>query len=474
LLDSSCRPVFSLLLALTCAGFSVSCVPADVGYQDVRRTTSERLHADVRWREIDGAKDAARRTKELLRAPLTADAAVQVALLNNRSLQASFEDLGVARAGLVRALRLPNPSADGAILFHSSGDRPELQLRAMEDLSELIVLPLRHGAAKAELEAAKTSVLGSVLDVAFATRSAFLTHQASAQLLELQETVLEATRASFEAAKGLHDAGNLTDLSFATERALYEETTVAHARARMDVVASRETLGALMGLLPEDGSWSVANRLPDLPEAELPVDTLERRALEKSFDLSLVKQRYEAARKRANYSRVRGFLPELGVGVEAERREEWGVGPAAAVSIPLFYQGQGEVGEALAEMRRQREMFADVALRVRAQARSLGTRLTTTRRNAAYYRDVLLPLRNQIVQDAQLEYNAMSIGVFQLLQARRDQIATARQYVDGLREYWMARSEAESLLAGRLSRAFMDSRSTMPATSTSTGSEGLH
>jgi cobalt-zinc-cadmium efflux system outer membrane protein len=216
--------------------------------------------------------------------------------------------------------------------------------------------------------------------------------------------------------------------------------------------------------------FTLAPRLAELPETELSLDTLERSAVEKSLDLSIARHRFEAAAKRANYSRVRGFLPEVGVGVEAERREEWGVGPAAAVSVPLFYQGQGEVAEAVAEMRKQRETYADIAMQVRAEARAAAARLATTRASVAYYRDVLVPLRSQIVDGAMLDYNAMSIGVFQLLQAKREQIATARQYVEGLRDYWLVRAEVDALLAGRLMRDAVTMRS--PPTSSGSSAFG--
>jgi cobalt-zinc-cadmium efflux system outer membrane protein len=44
----------------------------------------------------------------------------------------------------------------------------------------------------------------------------------------------------------------------------------------------------------------------------------------------------------------------------------------------------------------------------------------------------------------------MNIGVFQLLSAKRDQVETARAWVEALRDYWIARAELDQLLAGRL------------------------
>ena len=67
-----------------------------------------------------------------------------------------------------------------------------------------------------------------------------------------------------------------------------------------------------------------------------------------------------------------------------------------------------------------------------------------------YYRDILLPLRERIVHETQLQYNAMQLGVFELLRAREQQIQAAMAYVDTLLDYWLARTDLEQLLSGRL------------------------
>jgi cobalt-zinc-cadmium efflux system outer membrane protein len=117
--------------------------------------------------------------------------------------------------------------------------------------------------------------------------------------------------------------------------------------------------------------------------------------------------------------------------------------------VPLFYQGQGEVGVAKAEMRQQQELFTDVAVNLRASARNAASRLTAKREAVVYYKTVLLPLKQTVVEQTQLEYNGMLVGLFQLLQAKRDQVQTAAAYVDQHREYWIARTNVEQLLAGR-------------------------
>jgi outer membrane protein TolC len=435
--------------------FVQACVPANAGYQDVRRMTSSRIQRDVRWHEHDSVAAADLQTRELLARPLNAEAAVQIALLNNHGLQGAFEELGIARAGLVHALRMPNPTVDAALRFKGSAT-PAIDVLAMEDLSELLFIPMRSGVAGARMDAAKATVAGRVLDVAFEVRIGFYAYQAAAQNCELYRTVLEAVRGSFDAAKRLHEAGNITDLSFANDRALYEESRVAYTRAEATSNARRETLNALMGLWGKSAQWTAETRLPDpAPIAGL-LEKLEQRAVERSLDLELIRHRFEAAAKRANLSTLRGWVPELKAGVSAERGDDgggWAVGPAAALEVPLFYQGQGESGAALSEARQQQKIHADIAVRIRAAARSAATQLQAAAKSAEYFRSTLLPLREEIVKGTQLEYNAMSVGIFQLLQAKRDQIAAAQTYVELLQEYWTLRAEVEQLLAGRLPRS---------------------
>jgi cobalt-zinc-cadmium efflux system outer membrane protein len=125
------------------------------------------------------------------------------------------------------------------------------------------------------------------------------------------------------------------------------------------------------------------------------------------------------------------------------------VGPALRARLPLFDRQQGVVVSRQAELDALRERYVGDAIGIRAAVRAARARVQSSEARAKQYRDTLLPLREQVLQQTVLEYNAMQIGVFQLLQARRDQIETGRSYVATLLEYWKARSALEQLLAGR-------------------------
>jgi cobalt-zinc-cadmium efflux system outer membrane protein len=286
----------------------------------------------------------------------------------------------------------------------------------------------------------------------------------------MRQAVVQATDASREFARRLHEAGNVTDLDFANERATYEQSKLDLARAEAEVLETRERLNGLMGLWgPDAAAWSVANRLPDLPAADPPPGDVEPQAVARSLDLAAARARLTRAARSLGITRSTALVQELEVGASAEREPdgEWAVGPAFAVPIPLFNQGQGAVAAARSDFRRSRNEYAALAVQVRTEARAARNRLTAARARADYYRSVILPLRRNIVEKTQERLNAMLVSPFQLLQARQQEIDAGAQYIAALREYWMARTELEQILNGRVGRLEMRGRFTSNENTTS-------
>jgi outer membrane protein, heavy metal efflux system len=427
-------------------------IPLNAGFDEVKATIHERSRTQIFWNngtDLDG--QATEKLSSLLKGKLSADEAVQIALLNNRDLQAVYSDLGVAQADLVQAGLLSNPIFDGSILFPlSGGGPPGLELSAAMNFLNIFYVPLRKRVAAARFEEVKSRVAGTVLDFAARVRGAFYLHQANEQMLELRQAIARALEASFEIARRLSAAGNITDLDLARERAQFEASKLALRAAEVAVRQSREELNALMGLWGKQTQWQSDQRLPEIPEEPSQMQELEQRALENSIDLLNARQRIVLAGNQLGFNRST-VLPELHAGPRGEREEgSWQLGPTLEFPIPLFDQGQARIGRAAAELRRSQQEYYGLAVRIRSGARAVQDRFEGARDRALYYRDILLPLRERIVNEAQLQYNAMQLGPFQLLRAREQQIQTAVEYIESLRDYWLARADAEQFLSGRL------------------------
>lgn len=438
----------ALLALLTgCAAFD-----QQTGFSNVSATIEARSGRRVVWNsgtELD--VQAVQEVRKLLQNTLTADKAIQIALLNNRELQATYAEMGVAQADLVQAGLLRNPIFNSVISFPASGGQTNLDLGVAVNFLDIFYLPFRKRVAAARFEEAKLRVAATILDFAADVQRAFYRCQADEQMLELLQTIKQALAISFEVAQRLHAAGNITDLDLARERVLLEQAKLDQRTAEVSARLSREELNTLMGLWGQQTAWRIDTRLPDVPEQPLLLSDLESQALRQSLDLAIVRQRLIAAGELAGLNRETALFPETRVGVAAEREEKaWEIGPTIEFPLPLFDQGQARIGRAMAEVRRAEEEYYFLGVRIRSTARALQERLQGAQDRALYYRDILLPLRERIVNETQLQYNAMQLGVFDLLRAREEQIQAAITYVESLHNYWLARADLAQMLSGRL------------------------
>ena len=389
--------------------------------------------------------------REILQKPLTADASVRVALLDNRELRASLHEIGVARGELVQAGVLPNPT------FEVDLRRPQTRGEAIRagfsveyDLTRTILVPLRADAARADLDAARYRSAAAVVSIGYEVRAAFLALQAAMERHAVGVRVLDAFAANRDAARALFAAGNVPELDFTTQEAAYQEARVSIAQLELDVLDRREALNRLLGLHGRETMWRAEGALPPAPDKlDLP-DDLERLAIEASLELAEMRSRLGGAARRTGIARAEGWLPDVSVMVDAEQDgPAWALGGGARFTLPVFDRKQGAVAAREAGFDAQMERYHGAAVDIRSAARETRNRLAATHARARHFQGVVVPARRRVLEQARLQYNAMQIGVFQLLSARREELSAELAYIDALRDFWTARAAVDALLAGR-------------------------
>ncbi len=208
-----------------------------------------------------------------------------------------------------------------------------------------------------------------------------------------------------------------------------------------------------MGLWGAQTTWTIPDRLPELPDEDLPGERLEAQAVSRRLDLDAARQEIITTSQTLGLDRALRFVPLLDVAGHYEHEIEGGVhtiGPSVGLTLPLFDQGQAVTARGLALLQQSRLRYAALAIRIRSDVRSAHARLTAARARAAYLRKAVLPLQARLLEQTQLQYNGMFTGVFQLLQARREQVEAGRDYIEAVRDYWTARVELEKALGSRL------------------------
>jgi len=74
--------------------------------------------------------------------------------------------------------------------------------------------------------------------------------------------------------------------------------------------------------------------------------------------------------------------------------------------------------------------------------------MVNARKQADYYNKVIVPLSEHITLETQLQYNAMQLGILQLLQAKKNEFDFKRNQIEAMKKYWIARAEIELFLQG--------------------------
>ena len=428
--------------ALVCVLAVAACAPTRSELHDpVDRELARRMGAPLQT-------ELTAETAALLRQPLTRDTAVRIALANNARLRAALAELGIAGGELASALGLGPVDVDVSTRF-GSGGLYEFEVEAIQNVIGLVTAPRRRAAARADLAAARALATATALGLAARTEIAFDDVVAGQQELELRRTTFDATDAAADVRERMHAVGNATDLQLARDRDAREQARIDLARAEADVEIRREQLNALLGLAGDQTKWTTAGALGELPAEAPALDDLEQAAVAASLELAAGREHVTGAENTLGAERVRAWLPELGVGASVvEHGAGIEVGPAVRIGIPLFDQRSGERAKARATLARAEAELVASAVELRANARAARISALAAYQEARHLRDVVLPLRQQIVDQTLLHYNAMNADPFELIVARRELADAGHQYLDALCRYWNDTARISALRRG--------------------------
>jgi cobalt-zinc-cadmium efflux system outer membrane protein len=410
----------------------------------------------------------------MLQHELTAQSAVQIALLNNRALQSAYASLGLAQADLVEAGLLENPVLSLVWYHGDAGSGPELSI--VQDFIGLLTLSARKKAGEAAADRVTFEVAGRIVEIAADVQAQYYTVVGDAQALELAQQVANATEAAAELAARQRAAGNLSRREQALQQAFYAQTLLDLAQAQAAAAADREKLNRLLGLWGANTRWRIPTHLPAVPRDLPDLSDIEARALTKRLDLAAAKKQSEGDAHRSQLARQFRYLGPLGIGV-AYKHEPGGerfAGPAIELGLPIFNRSQARIARSELELERSREQVAALAIDVRSQAREARTRVTSAHQALAHYRSVLLPLQETIVDETQKQYNGMLVGVYDLLLSKQTQVQTARQYVTATRDFWLAWSDLERAVGARVPLTATNDAPAAPDEGTMEHEHGAH
>ncbi|MDE2298097.1 MAG: TolC family protein, partial [Burkholderiales bacterium] len=419
------------------------------GFGPVAQTAQDRLHKDLTWARSDADRHAIdERVAELLAQPLSVEDSVQIALLNNRGLQASFDQLGISEADVVQAGRLPNPGFRFGRL--SQGASIEIDRSIQFNLARLLTLPLVQRIESQRFEQTRLAVSLAMLQLASQTRKAYYLALAADQSAGYMRQVQATAQAGAELARRMAQAGNWSRRDQAREQRFYADAALNLARAEQARVAAREQLTRLMGLWGTQAQFRLPERLPDLPKAPSELPEIERTALAQRIDVQAARLATEQLARNLGLTRATRFVNVLEVGAvrksfsDAPDQSGYEIG----LELPLFDWGDARVAKAEAVYMQAVNRTAQIAVDARSEVRGAYANYRASFDIARHFRDEIVPLSKTISDENQLRYNGMLIGVFELLADARAQIGSVNGYIDALRDFWLAQADLDMVQLG--------------------------
>lgn len=448
-------PVALAVLLGGCASFS-----PDAGTGVARDVAFAELNKDVvKITDAAGAISAKARVDQLLKQPLSADAAVQVALLNNRGLQAAFNELGIAEAQMVAASLPPNPTF--GISSRSGRFALEIERQIAGSIFALVTLPARAEIARERFQAAQLRTAETVLKLAADTRRQY--HRAVAA--NAQVGFIEQAKGSSDAAaelfKRLGESGGVNKLDQAREFAFDAELGAQLAQARLVQRQERERLVRQLGLWGDELKFKLPGMLAPLPRLQS-VKAIESEALRKRIDLKVARADLDALAGALGLTNATRFVSDIDLlgrrtydrgrslshAGEVERETSRSRTVELEIEIPIFDFGQSKVVQAEQTYMQAANKLAEKAVNIRSEAREAYVGYRATYDIARQYQSNVLPLRKIIQDESLLHYNGMLIDVTQLITDARARILSNVAAINARRDFWIAHTDLKHVVIG--------------------------
>lgn len=444
-----------LLATMGCAS-----VDPSADYEQAVTRISEATGRTSMYRpDHDAAIEA--RVDSLLCGGLTADEAVEVAILNNPRLQATWMNIGMARADFVQAGLLSNPSLGGSLRFPSGGGLANFEAAIAQNIADLWRIPARKRAAGADLEQTILNLARQAADLTADARIAYYRAVGATELHQVAHENLTIARQLLELAVGRQEAGAGTELDVNLSQGEVLEAELAVEAARLDLDESRRTLARLLGLAFDPQTLGLVDELPTAFDGHFEAERVIEHARQKRLDIRAAERAVAAAEAGLREERVRVWpLAELGVSAERGERKslsssdegtDFVIGPTWELELPLFDQNQAQIAKAEFAHEQARRELESVGREATQDVRGACDRLATAWSIARLYADRSIPLARRSLELSREAYNAGRASFPAVLEAQRFYLDTRRRSIEALAEAAVRIPELERAAASPLS-----------------------
>ncbi len=391
-------------------------------------------------------------TQQLLSAPVGPKQAVELMLVNSTAFQGLLAQHWAQAAATAQSGRISNPTF--ALERIVTGSETELNGLLTFGLMDALTLPQRADIARLKLVQSQLRLSAEVIDQVTLVRQAWVRAVAASATVHYAHKVADAALASDELAARMLSAGNFNALTRSKHRLFHLQAQMQLAAAKQTKLSRTEELVRLLGL---DATQALQLQLPDtlpgLPALAVSEQDVAQLAVQQRLDIRMAKAELETVARAQGLTSITSLLDvELTVisgMVNSNSSDSKRIGAQISVKLPLLDSGDMQRAQmnaqTLAAVNRLKASATDAASSLRETYAAYLTAFSIARQ----FQDELLPLRQHMAGENLLRYNAMQIGVFDLLADASDQNAAVTAAIDAQLQFWLSEAALQSTLIGR-------------------------
>ncbi len=463
----------TLALALALSGCATTAPPSiSIAIPQPVASKPGGVSAPVTLHDSPAAREQARqRVQALMQSSLSADAAVEIALLQHPGLQADLAGLGVSQAQWQQSLQLPNPGFTFVASNHGSDTFYERGWSF--NLMQLLTRNRVQAERSAQLEQMRHAVVLKALQTADAARKAHIQAVAAEQQRSLLRQSLDAAEAAAELAQRMFAVGNFSKLQRDREQLNLSKLKRQWRQAALAVQTTRSQLVAALGVDARPDDLVLPTRLPDLP-LNLPSSAkLQQWAIDQRLDVRMARQHAEVTAQRLGLTQVTRYVDVLEVGWSNKTSANASTEFARDIrlELPIFDWGEAREAQAQATYLQALQSASAVALKAQQEVLRTQARWQALHAQALHEQSHELPLLKAMADEQVLRYNGMLIGVFELLADARERQQAVMAHLKTLTDFWLAQSDLELVLRGPVTDP---SATALAGESSSAASSGAH
>lgn len=415
--------------------------------------------------------EAATRVAALLADGVSADVAAQIALLNNPELQAALYDIGAARADLVQAGLLSNPSLGMALRLPSAGGLANIDFDLAQNIADLWQIPVRKRAAERNLEQTILTIARQAVETAAHAKSAYYAAIGADLRLQIARENLEVSHKVLELTEFRRQAGAGSELDVNLAHGVLLDAKLAVTQARLAAASARRSLATVLGLPVDGRKLELANALPEPPSYAFDDERLVDAAWVERLDVRALRQSIQSADERLilEYRRVFPSV-KLGLGFEREARgraegrdiladtarssiaagglsapdieprsarkvhTDFVIGPLLSLELPIFDQNQAQIAKAKYELEQRLRLLEGLERTIQQEVREAVDQAHTAWEVARFYQTDVVPQANKSLELSREAYNAGKSTILAVLDAQRTYLTARDRYAAALEQ----------------------------------------